>query len=100
MAQMKLLTIVTEASLERRLSEDLESRGARGWTVVEARGHGAHGDTEDDMLGSGNVRLEIVATADVVDGLVTHLRDTYFAHWSMIVFTHPVDVVRSEKFGG
>lgn len=94
-----LLTIVTEASLEHRLSSDLTAHGALGWTVVEARGHGAHGHTDNDMLGGGNIRMEVIASPELVDKLVTHLRDVYFEHWHMIVFTHAVDVVRSEKFG-
>lgn len=97
---MKLLTIVAEASLERRLTADLATLGARGWTIVEAHGHGRHGDAEGDMLGGGNIRIEVIATPEVVAAAVDHLRDVYFEHWGMIVFSHDVDVVRSEKFKG
>lgn len=95
---MKLLTIIAEAALERRLTADLASLGARGWTIVEAHGHGRHGDAEGDMLGGGNIRIEVIAPPEVVAAVVDHVRDVYFEHWGLIVFSHDVDVVRSEKF--
>lgn len=97
---MKLLTIVAEASLERRLTADLAAHGARGWTIVQAHGHGLHGDADEDMLSGGNIRIEVIAPPAVVEAVTTHLRDVYFEHWGMIVFSHDVDVVRSEKFKG
>lgn len=97
---MKLLTIIAEAALERRLTADLAALGARGWTIVAAHGHGRHGDAEGDMLGGGNIRIEVIAPPEVVAAAVARLRDVYFEHWGMIVFSHDVEVVRSEKFKG
>ena len=41
----RLLTIITEAAIEKRLLQDLEQLGARGYTISEARGKGSRGET-------------------------------------------------------
>ena len=42
----KLLTVVCEASLERTVVADLGRLGARGYTIIDARGHGVRGDRD------------------------------------------------------
>ncbi len=39
----KLLTVITEAALEGTLIQAVEHLGARGYTIVDARGKGARG---------------------------------------------------------
>ena len=38
-----LLTVICEAALEKRLLADLETLGAPGWTISDARGRGGRG---------------------------------------------------------
>ncbi len=94
----RLLTVVTEASLERRLVEDLKELGARGWTITEARGQGHRGKRALDWEHGGNIRLEVICDAALADRLVAHLRELYYDHYAMVLFVHDVEVLRPEKF--
>jgi len=94
----KLLTVITEASLERRLVEDLKALGARGWTVTDARGQGHRGKRTSDWEHGGNIRLEVVCDAALAERLATHLRERYYDHYAMILFLNDVEVLRPGKF--
>lgn len=94
----RLLTVVTEASLERRLVEDLKDLGARGWTITEARGQGHRGKRALDWEHGGNIRLEVICDAALADRIVAHLREIYYDHYAMVLFVHDVEVLRPEKF--
>jgi hypothetical protein len=94
----RLLTVVTEASLERRLVEDLKELGARGWTITDARGQGHRGKRALDWEHGGNIRLEVICDAALADQLVAHLRELYYDHYAMVLFVHDVEVLRPEKF--
>ncbi len=94
----RLLTIVTESSLERALASDLERLGARGWTITDARGRGHRGGRESGWEQDGNIRIEVVCDPELAERLAAHLQATYYAHYAMIVFLHDVEVLRPEKF--
>jgi hypothetical protein len=94
----KLLTVITEASLERRLVEDLRALGARGWTLTDARGQGARGKRTSDWEHGGNIRLEVVCDAALAERLAAHLRERYYDHYAMILFMSDVEVLRPGKF--
>jgi len=94
----KLLTVITEASLERRLVEDLKALGARGWTITDARGQGHRGKRALDWEHGGNIRLEVVCDAALAERLAAHLRERYYDHYAMILFLADVEVLRPGKF--
>lgn len=93
-----LLTIVTEAVLERQLTEDLKRLGAHGYTVVEARGEGSRGARAAEWEYSKNIRVETVCEQRVAEAIMAHLSRTYYADYAMIAFTTEVEVLRPEKF--
>jgi hypothetical protein len=45
-AMRKLLPIICETGIERKLSDDVMAPGAHGYTVTEARGRGANGERD------------------------------------------------------
>lgn len=94
----KLLTVITEASLERNLLQDLERLGARGYTVTDARGKGSRGVREAEWGTSGNIRVEVVCETAVAAAIAAYLKDRYYDDYAMIVFAHDVAVLRPEKF--
>ncbi|MCZ8130668.1 MAG: hypothetical protein O9284_05140 [Steroidobacteraceae bacterium] len=94
----RLVTVVTEANLERSLVDDLEQLGARGWTITDARGRGARGRRTSGWEQDGNIRIEVVCDPELADKLVQHLRARYYDHYAMIVFLHDVEVLRPDKF--
>jgi nitrogen regulatory protein PII len=94
----KLLTIVTEALLESELCEAIESLGATGYTVTNARGSGSRGVRDAGWTSSGNIRVEVVCSPELAEQLADHLRRKYYDDYAMIIFESNVRVLRPEKF--
>jgi nitrogen regulatory protein PII len=92
------VTIVTEAVLERQLTDDLKRLGAHGYTVTDARGEGSRGVRAADWEYSSNIRLETICEQRVAEEIMQHLSHTYYANYAMIAFTSEVEVMRPEKF--
>ena len=94
----RLLTVVTEAVLERDLVAELESLGVRGYTITEARGKGSRGRRQSDWAQEGNIRIEIVCEPALAEQVAARLRDQYYDNYAMIVFLQDVSVLRPDKF--
>ena len=94
----KLVTIVTEAALERRLVDDLKRLGAHGYTISDARGEGTRGARNAGWEASSNIRVEVVCDAAIADAIAEHLKAYYYADYAMILFFSDVGVLRPEKF--
>ena len=75
-----LLTVICEAALEKRLLADLETLGAPGWTISDARGRGHRGVRSAGWDTEGNIRLEIICNRELAERIAavsyTHL-DVY-----------------------
>ena len=94
----KLLTIMTEAALEDTLVRDIESLGARGYTITDARGKGSHGRRDATWAPHANIRLEVLCHADTAHAICMALRERYYDNYSMVVYVGEVGVLRPEKF--
>lgn len=93
-----LVTIVTEAALERRITDDIRRLGAHGYTISEARGEGSRGVRSAGWEASSNIRIEVVCDATTAAAIASHLRAHYYDHYAMILFMSEVGVLRPEKF--
>jgi hypothetical protein len=93
-----LITIVTEAALERRITDDIKRLGAHGYTISEARGEGSRGVRSAGWEASSNIRIEVVCDAPTAQAIAAHLRVHYYDHYAMILFMSEVGVLRPEKF--
>lgn len=94
----RLLTVVTEAVLERALVAELESLGVRGYTITDARGRGSRGRRQSDWAQEGNIRIEIVCEPVLAERIALRLRERYYDHYAMILFLQDVSVLRPDKF--
>jgi hypothetical protein len=94
----RLLTIVTEAVLERELLDEFDALGVRGYTITDARGKGGRGRRQSDWTQQGNIRIEIVCDPALAEQVATRLRERYYEHYAMILFMQDVDVLRAGKF--
>lgn len=94
----KLLTIITEAALESVLIKEIESLGARGYTITDARGKGRRGPRDAAWGESSNIRIEILCDAEIADTIARHLRACYYDDYGMVLFVNDVAVLRPEKF--
>ncbi len=97
-AKRKLLTVICETDIERKLSNDVMALGAHGYTVTEARGRGAHGERDAAWGPSGNIRMEIICEEAVARAIAAHLERTYFQHFGMVLYMYDVEVLRDGKF--
>jgi hypothetical protein len=94
----RLLTVVTEAVLERELVTELELLGVRGYTITDARGKGSRGQRQSDWAQDGNIRIEIVCEPALAERIAARLRERYYDHYAMILFLQDVSVLRPDKF--
>ena len=94
----KLLTIVTEAALEDTLVDDIQTLGARGYTITDARGKGSHGRRDAAWLPNANIRIEVLCDAETALAICTALRERYYDNYSMVMYVSDVSVLRPEKF--
>lgn len=95
--QLKLVTIIAEALLEDRLTRDLKRLGAKGYTLTEARGEGSRGVRSSEWEGK-NLRIESIVTPQLAHTIMTHLSESYFAHYAVIAYVQDVEVWRGEKY--
>ena len=94
----KVLTVICEAGLESRLTEDLIRLGARGCTVTDARGRGSRGVRNAAWDTAANIRLEVVCEERIAQQIAEHLQKHYYDNFDMILFSVDVEVLRPEKF--
>jgi nitrogen regulatory protein PII len=94
----KLLTVVTEAVIEEQIVSDLKKLGAHGYTIVEARGAGAHGVRGAEERFTSNIRVEIICDEVTADRIVIHFQKTYYDNYAMISYITDVDILRPNKF--
>lgn len=94
----KLLTIVCEADLERTLVALLNSHGAGGYTITDARGHGAHGERDGSWPPSANIRIEVLCDEPLATTIAADLQARYYEGYGIITFISDVRVLRPEKF--
>ncbi|MDA7086879.1 transcriptional regulator [Pseudomonas sp. SA3-5] len=93
-----LLTVICEAALEKKLLADLETLGAPGWTISDARGRGGRGVRSAGWDTEGNIRVEIICARDIAERLADHLQEQYYANFAMVCYLAQVEVLRPEKF--
>ena len=94
---LKLVTIVAESLLEKRLVEEVKRLGAKGYTITPARGEGSRGIRSVDWEGQ-NIRLETIVSEEVALRMLQRLQEEYFPHYAVIAYVENVWVVRGEKY--
>jgi hypothetical protein len=94
----KLVTIITEALVERRLVDDLKLLGAHGYTISDARGEGSRGVRSAGWEASGNIRVEVICDPRTADAIAAHLQAKYYDDYAMILYFSDVGVLRPQKF--
>ena len=93
-----LITIITESSIEKKLTFDIENLGAKGYTVSEARGKGHRGIRDGEWDANANVRIEVICDQKTADRILNDLQERYYKNFAMIIYTHPVNILRPDKF--
>lgn len=97
LVRLKLVTIVAESLLEKRLVEEIKRLGAKGYTITPARGEGSRGLRSVDWEGQ-NIRLETIVSEEVALKILKKLQEDYFPHYAVIAYVENVEVVRGDKY--
>ena len=95
---IKLLTIITEASIEPFLIDDFESLGVRGYTIVDARGKGRRGTRAGGWDTNSNIRIEIICNAELASKISNYLKDKYYENYAMVMYLSDTQIFRLDKF--
>jgi nitrogen regulatory protein P-II 2 len=95
---MKRVVIIGDCDLEHLLLQEILDLGATGYTLYDVRGKGGRGIRPRHEV-SGNLKIEVVATAKVAQGILEHLSQHYFHKYPMIGFLDDVEVLHGEEFG-
>ena len=98
MMKRKLVAITTESVLESMLVKDLERLGARGYTLIEARGRGSSGMRNADWDQNRNIQITVICNEGVATAIVDHCQTQYYSDYAMVVYVTEIEVLRPEKF--
>lgn len=94
----KLLTVITESSLESTIIKAIKQFGAKGYTLVNAQGEGARGVRKGDWDENRNIIIQTVCKEDVAHSIMDHLYNTYYDDYAMIAHVSDIEIHRPEKF--
>ena len=94
----KLLTVIAEAALERKLVDEARQLGIGGYTITEVRGGGAHGVRAGEWEGERSMEFKVLCEASVAERLAAQLMQRYSAHYALVLYALDAGVMRAEKF--
>lgn len=94
----RLLTIITEAAIERPLVADCRRMGALGYTVLDVRGGGMHGEREGAWEADRSIELQVVCATDVAERIAAHVLAQYAPNYAVALYLSDVQVFRAQKF--
>jgi nitrogen regulatory protein P-II 2 len=94
----KLLVIITEAALEKRLIHDAKRLGAQGYTVLDVRGGSQHATREGQWEADRSIELKIICDDAVAQAIAEYVMAQYAADYGVSLFFTEVAVIRPQKF--
>ena len=94
----KLLTIIGEAAIERSLVSEARRLGALGYTVLDVRGGGVHGDHGGEWDADRSIEVQLICTAEIAERIAEHVLSQYARHYRVAVWLSDVQVFRADKF--
>lgn len=97
MKKMKLVNIITEATLGSVLPDEIVQLGASGYTIFEVSGSGKSGKREGDFTLSQNIQIEVLCEEDIANKIINHCKEKYYKNYAMMIFVSNSDVVDFEE---
>ncbi|HEX6985455.1 MAG TPA: SulP family inorganic anion transporter [Planctomycetaceae bacterium] len=98
LTSVRRLTVVTDADAEDDLIQGFVACGASGFTVLECRGAGRRAIAEGGAVVLPQVRIEVVATAEVTEAMLRFLRRDVLTRHAATVCVETVEVLRADDF--
>lgn len=97
LVELFIVTIVSERILREEIIELIKKEGSKGHTITDATGEGSRGTRVSDFEGK-NVKIETVVSREVGNRIIDEISSAYFENYAVIVYAHPVKVVRGNKY--
>lgn len=94
----RLVTVVCESALERRVLDTLREAGAGGYTMGDVRGGGARGERGGDWEGGRSVEIKVLCDERTARAIVDALLERYSADYALTLWVIDADVARPGKF--
>lgn len=95
----KLLVLIAEAAIEKRLVADILRLGAMGYTVHDVRGGSLHAVREGRWEADRTVEIKVVCDESVADQIAAHVLATHAPYFGVTLYFADVAVLRPEKYG-
>jgi len=97
------IVLVVEQFLRDKVCDIVEAEGARGYTVIDCSGKGAHGrhtrDRPSVVRGFALSKLEIIVSdRAAAERIAETVAERYFEEYPGIVYIDAVEVLRPDKF--
>ncbi len=92
----KVLTVITESVIEKKLVRTIKELGARGYTIEEVRGEGRRGIRRNDWDQSGSIRLQIVCDEELAIKISESLTEQFMESYAMYIFMFDAEVPGKE----
>lgn len=97
-AAKKLLVVITEAALERTITQSIKQAGATGYTVHDVHGSGKSGERHGDTDLDRSIEIKVICDAALAEQLAQDLLRLYASHWRMTLYVADVAVFRADHF--
>jgi len=94
----KLVTVVCETALERRVLDTLREAGAGGYTMSDVRGGGTRGERGGDWEGGRSVEIKVLCDERTAQSIVDTLLARYSADYALTLWVTEAAVARPGKF--
>ena len=94
----KLMVIIAEAVLERTLVTEARALGAMGYTVIDVRGGGMHGDHDGEWDADRQIELQLICSPEVAERIAAQVLATYAPNYRVSVYLADVSVFRKDRF--
>jgi nitrogen regulatory protein P-II 2 len=94
----KLLVIITEAALEKRLIAAAKSLGAQGYTVHDVRGGSERATHEGLWEADRTIELKLICDAPVAQAIAAYAMEHYASNYGLSMYFTDVSVLRPQKY--
>jgi nitrogen regulatory protein PII len=96
---LKLITIICETLLMKKVCEECQELGATGYTRSEVEGSGPRNYLNAQAILKGNMeKVEFVVEPETANKILLHISRKYFENYSVAAWVATVEVVHGKDY--
>ncbi len=95
----KKLTIITEASIQDRVTNRITKLGADGYTIEKVTGKGSRKGIRDGTGIGGtftNIKIDVITTPEIAEAISDAVKRRYFKNYAGLLYMVDVDVIKMD----